>query len=303
MPDGPTVRRRRLGAELRRLRESHSRKLDEVAGELGLVASTLSRIETGKAPIKTSYLKNLLDMYGVDDPGVRQLLVDMAREGHRKGWWSDYDDVLPSGFDVYVGLEAEAKGLRAYEANFVHGLLQTSDYATAILRGLHPRDSDEQIQRQVELRLLRQRKLDQEPPLDLWLILDEGAIRRVVGGPGAMRDQLAHLIDASSWPNVTLQVMAFDAGAHAGVDGPFTILQFAYTDPDVACAEGMPGIVYLEKEREVRACAEVFDRMRASALSPVASTDLLHRVADELSRGQLLKIKSQISIKGESHEG
>jgi transcriptional regulator with XRE-family HTH domain len=225
MSDGPTVRRRRLGAELRRLREAHARKLDEIAGELGLVASTLSRIETGKAPIKTSYLKNLLDMYEVHDPGVRQLLIDMAREGHRKGWWSDYDDVLPSGFDVYVGLEAEAKGLRAYEANFVHGLLQTREYATAILRGLHPRDTEDQIERQVELRLIRQRKLEQDPPLDLWLILDEGAIRRLVGGAEVMHDQLEHLIEASSWPNVTMQVMAFDAGAHAGVDGPFAILQ------------------------------------------------------------------------------
>lgn len=283
MPDGPTVRRRRLGAELRRLREAHSRKLDEVAGELGLVASTLSRIETGKAPIKTAYLKHLLDMYGVTDPGARQLLVDMAREGHRKGWWSDYDDVLPSGFDVYVGLEAEAKGLRAYEASFVPGLLQTGDYATAILRGLHPRESDEQIERLVELRLLRQRKLDQDPPLDLWLILDEGAIRRVVGGTEVMGDQLDHLIEAAGWPNVTIQVLGFDAGAHAGLDGPFAILQFDFTDPDVAYTEGMGGFVYLEKEREVRACVEAFDRMRASALSPEASLVLIRTVKTELT--------------------
>jgi hypothetical protein len=258
-------------------------KLDEVATSLGLVASTLSRIETGKAPIRTRYLNDLLDLYGIVDAASRRVLVDMAREGHRKGWWSDYDDVLPSGFDVYVGLEAEAKGLRAYEANFVHGLLQTSDYATAILRGLHPRDSDEQIQRAVDLRLQRQRKLDEDPPLDLWLILDEGAVRRLVGGPGVMRGQLEHLIQAASWPNVTLQVMAFDAGAHAAIDGPFAILQFALTDPDVACAEGMAGIVYLEKDREVRACAEAFDRMRASALSPEASLALIESVLDNVT--------------------
>jgi transcriptional regulator with XRE-family HTH domain len=283
MPDGPTVRRRRLGAELRRLRDDHGMKLDEVATRLGLVASTLSRIETGKAPIRTRYLNDLLDIYGIVDTAARRVLVDMAREGHRKGWWADYDDVLPSGFDVYVGLEAEAKGLRAYEANCVHGLLQTSDYATAILRGLHPRDSDEQIQHAVDLRLLRQRKLDEDPPLDLWLILDEGAIRRQVGGPEVMRGQLEHLIQAGSWPNVTLQVMAFDAGAHAGIDGPFAILQFAFTDPDVACAEGMAGIVYLEKDREVRACAEAFDRMRASALSPEASLALIEDVKNNLT--------------------
>ena len=111
MPLGPTVRRRRLGAELRRLREAHSLKLEEVAEKLGLAPSTLSRIETGKAPTKSAYLTAMLEMYEVEDPGARKVLVDMAREGHRKGWWSIYDDVLPSGFDIYVGLEAEASGL------------------------------------------------------------------------------------------------------------------------------------------------------------------------------------------------
>jgi transcriptional regulator with XRE-family HTH domain len=275
MADGPTVRRRRLGAELRQLRVAHGFKLDEIATRLGVVASTLSRIEKGKAPIRTSYLRNLLEWYEVEDPRVKQLLVDMAREGHRKGWWADYDDVLPSGFDVYVGLEAEAKTLRAYEASFVHGLLQTRDYATAILRGLHPRDSEEQIERLVELRLQRQRKLDEETPLDLWLILDEATIRRQVGGPAVMRRQLEHLVKVSAWPNVALQVLPFEAGAHAGIDGPFAILQFELGDPDVACTEGAGGIVYLEKDREVRSCAEVFDRLRASALSPEASVALL----------------------------
>ena len=129
MPLGPTVRRRRLGAELRRLREGHSLKLEEVAERLGLAPSTLSRIETGKAPTKSAYLTAMLEMYKVEDPGARKVLVDMAREGHRKGWWSIYDDVLPSGFDIYVGLEAEASGLRSYESDVIHGLLQTTDYA------------------------------------------------------------------------------------------------------------------------------------------------------------------------------
>jgi transcriptional regulator with XRE-family HTH domain len=253
-------------------------KLDEVASQLGVVASTLSRIEKGKAPIRTSYLRDLLGLYGVEDPGAKQLMVDMAREGHRKGWWADYDDVLPSGFDIYVGLEAEAKALRAYEANFVHGLLQTREYAAAILRGLHPRETDEQIERLVELRLLRQRKLDEGTPLDLWLILDEAALRRRVGGPAVLRRQLEHLVKASSWPNVALQVLPFEAGAHAGIDGPFAILQFELGDPDVASTEGAAGIVYLEKDKEVRAIAEVFDWMRALALSPEASITLIENV-------------------------
>jgi transcriptional regulator with XRE-family HTH domain len=284
MPLGPTVRRRRLGAELRRLREAQSLKLEEVAERLDLAPSTLSRIETGKAPTKTAYLTAMLNLYGVEDPGVRKLLVDMAREGHRKGWWSIYDDVLPSGFGIYVGLEAEASGVRSYESDVVHGLLQTTDYAVAVLRELRPRDSEELLQRRVELRMQRQRILDQDPPLDLWIILDESAIRRGIGGPAVMRRQLQHLIQASRWPNVTLQVLSFDSGAHAGLIGPFSILEFPErTDPDVAYTECLGGMIYLEKDREVRACAEAFDRMRASALSPAASVELIQEAAQESS--------------------
>jgi len=284
VPLGPTVRRRRLGAELRRLREAHSLKLEEVAEQLGLAPSTLSRIETGKAPTKSAYLTAMLGMYGVDDPGARKVLVDMAREGHRKGWWSIYDDVLPSGFDIYVGLEAEACGLRSYETDVVHGLLQTTDYALAVLRELRPRDSDEQIRRVVDLRMQRQRLLDQDPPLDLWLILDEGAIRRNIGGTAVMRPQLEHLIQASRWSNVTLQVLAFGSGAHAGLTGPFSILEFPErSDEDVAYTESVGGMIYMEKDREVRLCAEAFDRMRAAALSPAASVELIQNVSRELS--------------------
>ncbi len=284
MPLGPTVRRRRLGAELRRLREAHSLKLEEVAERLGLAPSTLSRIETGKAPTKSVYLTTMLEMYQVSDPGARKVLVDMAREGHRKGWWSIYDDVLPSGFDIYVGLEAEASGLRSYERDVVHGLLQTMDYAVAVLRELRPRDSEEQIERVVNLRMERQRLLDQDPPLDLWLILDESAIRRNIGGAAVMRNQLEHLLQASRWTNVTLQILAFEAGAHAGLIGPFSILEFPErTDPDVAYTESVGGMIYLEKDREVRACAEAFDRMRAAALSPAASVELIQRVSQEFT--------------------
>jgi transcriptional regulator with XRE-family HTH domain len=282
VPLGPTVRRRRLGAELRRLREAHSLKLEEVAERLGLAPSTLSRIETGKAPTKSAYLTAMLEMYQVSDPGARKVLVDMAREGHRKGWWSIYDDVLPSGFDIYVGLEAEASGLRSYETDVVHGLLQTTDYAIEVLRELRPRDSQEQIERVVDLRMERQRLLDQDPPLDLWLIMDEGAIRRNIGGPAVMRNQLEHLIQASRWTNVTMQILAFEAGAHAGLIGPFSILEFPErTDSDVAYTESVGGMIYLEKDREVRACAEAFDRMRAAALSPAASVELIQKVAGE----------------------
>jgi transcriptional regulator with XRE-family HTH domain len=281
---GPTVRRRRLGSELRRLREAHSIKLEEVAEHLGVAASTLSRIETGKAPTKSIYLNAMLEMYGVNDPAQRQVLVDMAREGHRKGWWSVYDDVLPTGFGIYVGLEAEAAGLRSYEAEAVHGLFQTPDYARAILREVHNRDSEEQVERLVDLRMKRQDVLDRDPPLDVWLILDEAVIRRAIGGPEVMAGQLARLTEVSKMPSVTLQVLPFSSGSHAGLRGPFSILEFPErADADVAYVESVAGILYLEKDREVRACAEAFDRLRATALSPGASVELIAEAARDLS--------------------
>jgi transcriptional regulator with XRE-family HTH domain len=281
---GPTVRRRRLGSELRRLREAHSIKLEEVAERLGVAASTLSRIETGKAPTKSLYLNAMLEMYGVDDPGQRQVLVDMAREGHRKGWWSGYDDVLPTGFGIYVGLEVEAAGLRSYEDQVVQGLFQTPDYARIVLREVFNRDSDEQIERLVDLRMKRQDVLDQEPPLDVWLILEEAVIRRTIGGPQVMAAQLRRLTEAAAMPNVTLQVLPFSCGAHAGLAGRFSILEFPErADPEVAYVESVAGQLYLEKDREVRSCAEAFDRLRASALSPGESAKLIADAAKDLA--------------------
>jgi transcriptional regulator with XRE-family HTH domain len=280
---GPTVRRRRLGTELRKLRESNTYKLEEVAAQLGVAPSTLSRIETGKAPTKSAYLNQMLEMYGVVDPAQRQVLVDMAREGHRKGWWAAYDDVLPSGFDIYVGLEAETAAVRGYEVSMVHGLLQTPDYARAVLREMFPRHGTEQIERLVDLRIERQRRFGDEEPLELWAILDEAVIRRPVGGEKVMREQLEHLLELAAKPYVTLQVLPFSCGAHAGHGGGFSILEFPNrTDSEVAYVESVAGMIVVEKDREVRARAEVFDRLRAAALAPGASADLIAQVAREL---------------------
>lgn len=283
MSTGPTVRRRRLGSELRKLRDASQYKLEEVAAELGVAPSTLSRIETGKAPTKSAYLNQMLEMYGVTDQAQRQVLIDMAREGHRKGWWSAYDDVLPSGFDIFVGLEAETTGIRSYENSVVHGLLQTGDYARAVLRELQPRLTTEQVERQVDLRMTRQRRIEEEPALDLWVIHDEAVVRRAVGGPAVMRGQLAQLLEAVSRPGITLQVLPFESGAHAGLRGPFSILEFAdRSDSRVAHVESVAGFIYMEKEREVRVCSDAFDRLRAAALAPGASVDLIKVIADGL---------------------
>jgi transcriptional regulator with XRE-family HTH domain len=283
MTTGPTVRRRRLGSELRKLRDASGMKLEEVAAELGVAPSTLSRIETGKAPTKSAYLSQMLEMYGVTDPAQRQVLVDMAREGHRKGWWAAYDDVLPSGFDIFVGLEAETTGIRSYENSVVYGLLQTQDYARAVLRELLPRHTVEQVDRQVDLRMARQRRLDEEPALDLWVIHDEAVIRRAVGGDAVMRGQLTRLLEVGARPGMTLQVLPFESGAHAGMRGPFSILEFPdRTDSRIAHVESMGGFIYMEKDREVRTCSDAFDRLRAAALAPGASADLIATVRANL---------------------
>ena len=282
MTTGPTVRRRRLGTELRKLRESNGYKLEEVAAQLGVASSTLSRIETGKAPTKSAYLSQMLEMYGVAEPGQRQVLVDMAREGHRKGWWAAYDDVLPSGFDIYVGLEAETASVRGYEVSVVPGLLQTSEYAHAVLREMFPRHTLDQVDRLVELRMERQRRLDDDPPLELWAILDEALLRRPVGGWAVMREQLEHLIEMADRPGVTLQVLPFECGAHAGHGGPFSVLEFpTRSDSEVAYVESVAGNIYLEKDRDVRARVDAFDRLRAAALAPGASVDVIAKIAKE----------------------
>lgn len=280
---GPTVRRRRLGTELRRLREARSIKLEEVAEQLGLAASTLSRIETGKAPTRTAYLTGMLDLYGVQDPAMRQILINMAREGHRKGWWAAWEDVLPTGFDVYVGLEAEAASVRAYESLVVHGLLQTEAYARTVSTAVRRKQTPEQIERLVALRMQRQEVILRADPLQLWVILDEAVIRRTMGAPELMREQLSHLADASQWPNITLQVLPFSSEPHPCLNGPFAIIEFPERfDPDVVYTEGVAGQAYLEREKDVRARAEAFDLLRAAALSPADSTDLIIKLAREI---------------------
>jgi transcriptional regulator with XRE-family HTH domain len=280
---GPTVRRRRLGSELRRLRESQSLKLEEVAERLGLAPSTLSRIETGKASTRTAYLHAMLELYGVTDPSQRQVLSDMARDGHHKGWWALWDGVLPTGFSIYVGLEAEAASLRVYESQVVHGLLQTQDYARAVMTTVRRRQTPEEIDRLVSLRIQRQDVLFRPDPLDLWIILDEGVLRRMAGPSEMMRAQLEYLYDATQRPNVTLQVLSFNSGLHPGLGGSFAIIEFPERfDPDVVYTEGVTGQAYIEeRDRDVRARCEAFDLLRAAALSPADSARLIKAISEK----------------------
>lgn len=280
-PTAPTARRRRLGLELRRLREAAGIKLDQVAARTDLTVSTLSRIETGKAPCRTTYLTAMLDMYGVTDPQQIQLLKDMAREGQRKGWWADYDD-LPVEFGIYVGLEAAAAAVRSYEAQLVPGLLQTRDYARAAFRADDRKASAEHVDRQAELRLRRQEVLTRpDDPLELWAVLDEAVLRRLVGGRKVMRAQLGKLLEATDLPNLTVQVLPFSQGAHAGLNGPFCILEFPGEDPPTAYVDSPAGNIFLDKAHQVRRWAEAFDQLRADAMSPGDSREMIAKLSTE----------------------
>lgn len=283
MPTGPTVRRRRLGTELRKLRENSGRTIGETATALGTDPAAVSRIEAGKAPAGAAHLSQILDMYDVSDPGARELLVGMAREGHRKGWWADYGDVLPSGLDIHSGVEAEAAGIRAFEVSAVHSLLQTPDYARAALQQMFPRHAPAQIDRLVTLRLMRQRRLDDASPPDLWVILDEAVIRRAVGDEACMKGQLKHLAAESARQPVTVQVLPFTAGAHPGCGGAFSVMEFPEGPGSrVVCIESFAGSIYLEKERDVKTREEAFSRLQAAAMPPAESLALISEAAGKL---------------------
>jgi len=277
----PTVRRRRLGLELRRLREGAQLTIDDVAAHLECSNSKVSRIETGKAVPRVRDVRDMLDLYEVTET-QRDLLLTIGREAQQKGWWTDYEDVLPAAFETYVGLEAEASSLRAYQ-HHVHGLLQTEGYARAILQAGHPADGAEGLERRVALRLRRQQLLTRPVAVELWAVIDEAALHRRIGGSAVMRDQLHHLVETSELPNVTLQVLPFARGAHPGVIGAFAIVEFPDpTDHDVVYVDSPAGNIYLEKDKDLRRYMLVFDQLRAAALPPDDSVAFIDAVAATL---------------------
>ncbi|HEX6931090.1 MAG TPA: helix-turn-helix transcriptional regulator [Streptosporangiaceae bacterium] len=281
---GPTIRRRRLGSDLRRLREQRSLRLEEVASELGVAPSTLSRIETGKAPTRTSYLALMLDLYGVHDAAQRRTLMDLAREGQRKGWWVGSEDLLPAGTGTYLGLEAEAFELRAFQSQIVHALLWTREYARAVIAARRPGLAASQAERLVEIGMRRQDVLAGDEPMRLRLILDESVLSRAVATRDVMRAQLEHVIDAGSAPHVTIQVLRLGCQQRQLPAGSFGILSFAEPDDaDVACSTGIRGQVLLEQRvSEVREVRRMFDALSESALAPEESAQLIDATASKL---------------------
>jgi transcriptional regulator with XRE-family HTH domain len=280
------VHRRQLGAELRRLRESAGLRMEDAAKALGCSHTRVSRIEMGKggAVAKASDVRSLCELYGVqDERQVDMLLGMLSVMSQQRGWWEAFEAVLPSGLEVYVGLESDARAERCWEPLLVHGLLQTKEYARAVIEAWashRPHDIDDLVQVRVE----RQKLLSREgQPLELWAILDEAVIRRPLGGPAVMRDQLHHLVALADMANVTIQVIPLSVGGNPGLGGPFSILEFEDdNDGPVVYAESQVGNLYLEKKQDVRRYASIFDMLRAMALSPAESLTLLHRAAEEM---------------------
>lgn len=279
---GPTVRRKRLGIELRRLRQSLGLTCDQVGEKLDCSGPRISRLETGVISARPGDVRELLEVYGIKGEEA-DALVQLARDARKRGWWYTYGDVLPKWFEAYLGLEAEASHLRDFRPLIIPGLLQTEDYARSVLQAAPDAGPAHEISSQVDLRLERQSILTRNDPAELWLVLSETALRVQVGTPSIMRAQLHHLIEMSELRNVTLQILPFTTAAYVNPVSLFTILDFpAPVDPRVVYVEHLTGGVFLERQEEICRYTVVFDHLMAEALGTNESTALLAKVADEL---------------------
>ena len=277
----PTVRLRRLAAELRSLRASSGLTRDEVVERTGINAVTMYRIEHARVRPQTRTLRTLLDLYGVEKEQQGEL-VGWLRDARERGWLHAYQSELPEQYMNFIGFEGEARSSWNYESLFVPGLLQTEDYARAVITGVLPFASRDEVERRVEVRMERQNVLQNENPLELWGIVDEAALRRQVGGNAVMRAQLRHLLHVPELPNITFQVIPFDAGAHAGMPGSFVFLQFAdEAIPQVIYVDSMAGELFLEEVSDIRRYRLVFEHLRAVAASPDASRSLIAAIVAE----------------------
>ncbi|RKR88121.1 helix-turn-helix protein [Micromonospora pisi] len=272
----PTVRLRRLAAELRGLRTDAGLTREEVSEQTNINSATLYRIETAKVRPQRRTLLALLDKYGVADETRRNELIDLSKQATQLGWLQAYESELPEEYTAYISFEAEARGVRNYESLFVPGLLQTEDYARAVIKGALPLASDDEVERRVEARMQRQATLTKDDPIRLWAILDEAVLHRAVGGAEVMAKQLHALVESARLPHITLQVIPFKAGAHAGMPGSFVVMDFPdAADPDLVYIDSMAGDLFLEREPDVRRYSVIFEHLRAVALDPASSVQLV----------------------------
>jgi transcriptional regulator with XRE-family HTH domain len=284
MQNGPAVRRRKLGAELRVLRTGAGLTSGEAARLVGWHQSKVSRIETGARGVKADDLRLLLDAYQVRDAHLRELLLMLAGAqdaGDRHGWWHAYRGVLPPTYRDFISLESQASTMRTLETTVVPGLLQTPEYARAVTRAAVKDLTEDRLDALVEVRLARQDVLRSDPPLVLNAVLDEAVLCREVGGPKVMARQRERLVEAARLPQVRLQVLPFGAGAHVGLTGPFVIFSFPNTsDLDVVVLDQLTSSLYLERKEDLMAYSEAFNTLQFHALSPEESLDHIAGIGD-----------------------
>ncbi|MGV9883777.1 helix-turn-helix domain-containing protein [Streptomyces sp. NPDC003006] len=279
----PTVRRRRLGQELRRLRELKGMTAEEVAERLLVSQSKISRLENGRRSISQRDVRDLCGVYEVEDHRVVDSLMQMAKDSRQQGWWHSFGDIP---YSVYIGLETDAASLRVYDPQVVPGLLQTRAYAEALITGALPETTTTDIEKRVQVRMRRQDRIAApENPLRLWTVLDESALRRVVGSRHLMREQLEHLVEQSRLPHVTVQVIPFELGAHPGLNGQYAILEFPdAADSSVVYIEGVTSDLYLEKANDVQQYSVMYEHLRAQALNVEQSRQLITEIAKGYAR-------------------
>ncbi|MGH3670438.1 MAG: helix-turn-helix domain-containing protein [Pseudonocardiaceae bacterium] len=278
----PTALRIALGSKLRQLREASGITREAAGYAIRGSSAKISRLELGRVASKERDVVDLLILYGISEAEDREAFVALARQANSPGWWREYGDVLPNWFETYLGLEQSASVIRTYEPQLVPGLLQTEDYARAIMLLRHLHVSGGEIERRVALRMARQAFLSQPGSPDLWVALDEAALRRPLGGQKIQRAQLLHLVDMAQLPNVTLQIVPFEVGGHAATGGPFTTLRFAEPGlPDVVYLEHLTNALYLDKERDTVDYLAIMDNLCIQAASPTDTMSFIHRIIEE----------------------
>ncbi|MFE6029097.1 helix-turn-helix domain-containing protein [Streptomyces niveus] len=279
----PTVRRRRLGSELRRLREAAALSQDDVHARTGLTPAKISRIELARFGVKSVDLDGLLDLYGVDDPAKRSALHILSRDGSKRGWWQTYRDAISPAYADLISLEADAKSFRSFQTVLIPGLLQTASYARAAIGAINMTSTAEQVNALVEVRMARQSVLTRPEPLEMWAVIHEAALRPTVSTGPVMRDQLQRLLDLAELPQVSIQVLPLDAMPHPGMAGTFAMVGFAdTTDFDVVVIESLTSMLYVEDPVEASMYGSAFERLQATALPFDKSADLIARQKDTI---------------------
>lgn len=279
---GPTVLRRLLGAQLRRLRERQGITREEAGYAIRASGSKMSRLELGRVGFKERDVADLLTLYGVTDETDRESLLALAQDANSPGWWHRYGDVLPGWFETYVGLEEAAALVRTYEVQFIPGLLQTEEYARAVISLGNSTAPPEEIEQRVSLRTTRQKLLTRGDSPRLWAVVDEAALRRPIGGRDVMRGQIERLIEAAKLPGVILQVLPFRVGGHTAEAGAFSILRFPESDlPDVVYVEQLTSSLYLDRRDDVDSYMEAMERLCVVSAPPDETAEILSRILQE----------------------